>query len=145
MKRISGLKACLAPAAFCGALAAVIYQTEGVAGFRFFLNAEALALVVGGTLLLVWAAYPLEEVRRLRSPEMLAYAARSAKFMGLLGTLLGVMMMLPSAEVSEMPRRLVLALNALLFGLILAEAVFVPWARRLERKRVVKSSLDVTS
>lgn len=140
----------LGPAAVWGGLLGLsVYCAEGPAGFKPFLNLEALLLVVGGTGLALNVAYPAGEVWRAlartaagspagdeeearRWGEILRHGADSAVGMGGLGTLLGMILMLSSIEdVSAVPRRMALALAALFYGLLLSEAFFVPLSRRV--------------
>lgn len=136
-----------APLLAAGALAATVFVAEGAAGFRPFLNLEALALVLVGTLGIVGASYPLagfaraifQSMRadpdsgyeRWRSAEILATGARAAVASGLIGTALGVVLLLSSVDdVAAIPRRLALALTSGVFGLFLSEFVLAPMARR---------------
>lgn len=112
-------------------MGATIFAMEGAWGFGVFINLEALAIVLGGTFLLVWAAYPLKTMLGLRDPRMLAYAADSAVSMGALGTLFGFILMLSSiTDLEEMPRRVALSLDAAFFGVLLSRFVLRPLAER---------------
>jgi len=141
------LKAVLAPAFVVLLMIMMVVYSEGMRGIAVFLNLEALVLVVLGTLLPLLAAYPLSEIGRAlsaalgsgessgRSAEVLDFAADCALAMGWVGTLLGVIWMLASIkDVAMLPRRMALALDSLLFGLLFAKLVLAPSARRLAGK-----------
>ena len=134
------------PAILVLLLMLVIFISEGPVGLRPFLNLEALAIVALGTAAMMGSAYPLRELFAPRSAAAASYAAHCAMTMGLLGTLLGIILMMSSIEeVSMIPRRTALALTSLLFGLFLSEAVFSPMAarrRRLEGGREGSSGDD---
>lgn len=136
-----------APLLALGAVAATVLAAEGAGGLRPFVNLEALAVVLIGTLAIVGASYPLGGLARAigqamraepdsgyerwRSAAILATGARAAATSGLLGTALGIILLLSSVDdVSAIPRRLALALTSGLFGLFLAEFVLAPMARR---------------
>ena len=109
-----------------------VYLAEGVRGVGLFLNLEAVVLVFGGTFFLTWTAYPLKEIFRPAGPEVLLHAAGCAIAMGALTTVLGTILMLASIDdISQVPRRLALALSGLFFGLLLSEVVLAPQAARL--------------
>lgn len=133
-----------APMAVVLLAAAVIYQSEGTAGFRAFLNVEAAALVALGTALALCVSFPAGEIGEAlaaaltrdgvsaRAAEILDCAAAYAVAMGWIGTLIGVILILSSVEdVVLVPRRFALALDSLLFGLIASKLFLAPSARRL--------------
>lgn len=130
----SSTAAVAGPSVLVSLLMLVIFMAEGPGGFRPFVNLEALAIVVLGTAAMMGSAYPLRELFVPRSAAAADYAAHCAMTMGLLGTLLGMILLLSSVEdVSQVPRRFALALTSLLFGLLLSEAVFSPMAARRRR------------
>lgn len=126
-----------------------IFHSEGAAGFKPFLNLEALLLVAGGALLCLTAAHPAGEVWRAvsraaagaaagdedearRWGEILRHGADAAVGMGGVATLLGMILMLSSIDdVSAVPRRMALSLTASFYGLLLSEAVLIPLSRRV--------------
>lgn len=136
----------LAPALVTGCLAAIVWHAEGGAGLKPFLNVEALAVVLIGTLGIVGASHPLpsfaravavslraepDSEERWRAAEVLGTGARAAVTAGLLGTGLGLILLLSSvSDVTEIPRRLALAMSSGVFGLFLSEFVLAPMARR---------------
>ncbi|MBU2574860.1 MAG: MotA/TolQ/ExbB proton channel family protein [Elusimicrobia bacterium] len=110
----------------------LIYDSEGLWGFKPFLYLAALVLVFGGTFFLTWTAYPLKEMFRPSGPEVLLHAAGCAAAMGALATVLGMILILSSIDdVSRVPRRMALALDGLFFGLLLSEVILAPMAARL--------------
>ena len=124
-----GPRLILALGAFMVLLGGIIFHAEGTYGFPPFLNLEAWSVVVFGTFLSVWSAYPLKTMFALEDPRMLAYAADSAIVMGYFGTLLGIMLLLSGVEdLVAVPRRIALALDALFFAVILSRLVFRPLA-----------------
>jgi len=128
----SGLKSVLGPGFLFVLMGIIVLHAEGLWGIRPFVNVEALVIVVFGTAALLWAAYPLRDIVPPRSAEIAEYAADRSVAMGLLGTILGVILLLSSIEdVAAVPRRLALALTCLFFGLFFAEVVFSPMAARL--------------
>jgi len=121
--------AVLAPIGLLILIGAIVWHSGGVWGFRALLNLEAFAFVVLGTGLSVWAAYPVAAWRR---PEAAEYASQCATIMGVLGTVLGLIMMLSDVvDVVEIPMRTALSLSALFFGLVLSRAVLLPRSRRV--------------
>jgi flagellar motor component MotA len=119
----------LAPIALLALICTIIYSSGGNWGFRAFLNLEALVFVVLGTSLLVWATYP---VRSWRTAEATLYASQCATVMGVLGTLLGMIMLLSNVvDISEMPRRTALSLSAMFYGLFLSKAILLPMSHRI--------------
>lgn len=138
----------VAPALVAGLLTVIVWRSEGAAGLRPFLNLEALAVVLAGTLGIVGASHPLRsfmravsqslredpsrEHERWSSSELLSTGARAAVTSGLIGTALGVILLLASIDdVAMIPRRLALALSAGFYGLLLSEFILAPMARRL--------------
>lgn len=121
----------LAPICLLTLVCMVIFISGGKWGFRAFLNLEAFLLVVMGTAFLVWAAFP---VHSWRTSEGTLYASQCATVMGILGTLLGLIMMLSdNVEFSELPRRTALALSALFYGIFLSKAILLPMSHRIKR------------
>lgn len=119
----------LAPICLLALVGTIIFISGGKWGFRAFLNLEAFVFVVTGTWLLVWAAFP---VHSWRTSEGTLYASHCATVMGILGTLLGLIMMLSNAvEFSELPRRTALALSAMFYGLFLSKAILLPMSHRI--------------
>lgn len=115
-------------------LGLVIWFFEGISGFKPFINLEMLLIVLGGTFLLTWSAYPLKEIFSRPSPAMYYYAANCSVAMAVISTVLSMMLILFSiADITQVPRRLVLGLNGLFFGLVLSEVFLVPAAERLNR------------
>jgi len=118
----------LAPLGLLVLTGAIIGLSGGSWGLRAFLNLEAFVFVVLGTGLLVWAAYPFASWRTAGAAE---YAAHCAVAAGVLGTLLGLIMMLSDVvDFTEVPKRTALSLNALFFGLTLSRAILLPRSRR---------------
>lgn len=113
-------------------LLALTAATIRVAGGRYaaLLNLDALAFVVIGTALMVWAAYP---IRSWKSSEAAVYAARCAATTGWLGTILGMILLLSSGDLTAAPRRMALSLNALFFGLLLSKGLLLPLAQKPKR------------
>lgn len=145
------LKPLFAPAALAVVLGLTVLHAEGMAGVSAFRNLEALAIVVFGALASVSLAYSpgelaaaigaaladpcdrREEDARLQA-HVLDCAADAAAGMGLIGTVLGMILMLSSIDdISAVPRRLALAMDALFFGLVLSEGFFAPLSRRAGR------------
>lgn len=118
----------LGPVLLIVSAAAIVRLSGGHLGA--FLNLEALAFVAAGTVLMVWAAFP---VHRWKEADAAAYGAQCAVTMGWLGTLLGVILFLSAADLTMAPRRLALSLNALFFGMMLSKGVLMPRAMRLKR------------
>ena len=113
----------LASALMAAGLVAVIVHAEGAAGLKPFLNLEALAVVAAGALVAARPWQPRAEEERLRD------AAQGAMAGGLLGTILGLMLMLASIDdVSAIPRRMALALCSAFLGLFLSEFLLIPLA-----------------
>lgn len=109
-----------------------IYLAEGLSGFKPILNLEAFLLVFGGTFLLTWTSYPLKRMFKSPGPEVLLFAAGRAVAMGALTTVLGTILLLASVDdAAEIPRRMALAFDGVLFGLFLSEVILVPIAARL--------------
>lgn len=126
-----------------------ILHCEGIAGFRPFLNLEALLLVSFGTAACLQVAYPFREVLRAflmsalarpaeeedearRWSAILRHAADSAMGMGGAGALLGMILMLSGIDdVAAVPRRMALLLVSVFYGMLLSEALFMPLARRV--------------
>lgn len=106
--------------AFC------VLHSEGMGGVAVFVNLEAGLLVFGGAALLTW-------VRCLAQPGMdrkalIRSARSSAVGMGLLTATLGIILLLSSVDdVTQIPRRLALALTGLFFGLFLSEVILAPY------------------
>ena len=142
---------------FAAAIAMTIFHAEGPAGFKPFLNLEALFIVFGGTAACLVAAFPAREVAftvfesirglepgddadAARRVALLRHGADSAVGMGGAGTLLGVIMMLSAIEdVAQIPRRMALTLTAVFYGLLLSELVFMPLARRVRKDGITLS------
>lgn len=116
-------------------LLALTAATIRVSGGRYgaFLNLDALVFVVIGTALMVWAAYP---IRKWGGAETALYASHCAATMGGLGTLLGMILLLSSDDLSTAPRRMALSLNALFFGLLLSRGLLLPLAQKSKRASV---------
>lgn len=126
-----------------------VFYSEGLPGFRPFLNLEAMLLVFFGTGACLQIAYPMREVAAavfhvvLGSPAgdqdearrwsaILRHAADSAMGVGGVVTILGFILMLNTIDdVSAVPRRMALLLVSLFYGLLLSEAFFMPLARRV--------------
>ena len=149
MKSRSAASAILPPLALALLMGWSILLSEGVYGFRPFMNLEAIILVGLGTLLCLWTAYPLREIyhalkaaiSRAGAPDdaeaeryssILRFAANTSVGLGALTSLLSTILMLASIEdVSQVPRRLALALASLFFSLVLSEIIFMPLSRRV--------------
>jgi len=109
-----------------------IYLAEGLSGFKPILNLEAFLLVFGGAFLLTWTSYPLKRMFKSPGPEVLLFAAGRAVAMGAFTTVLGTILLLASVDdAAEIPRRMALAFDGVLFGLFLSEVILVPIAARL--------------
>lgn len=120
--------AVIGPIVLLALIGGIVFHSGEGWGFKALLNLEAFLLVVLGTGLLVWAAYPIQS---WRTPETILYAAQCSTAMGVLGTLLGIIMMLSDVvDISEIPRRTALSLSALFFGLFLSKAILLPMSRR---------------
>lgn len=131
----SVLRGLLGPAVLFVILVAAILYAEGVAGFIPLINLEALAIVVLGGFALVWSVYPLREIFPPKTSEVADYAAQCSVAMGLVGTILGMILLLASVDdVANVPRRMALALTCLFFGLFFSEVVFAPIAARMRRR-----------
>lgn len=142
----ASLRPLVAPTLVTCFLAAIIWRAEGLAGFQPFLNVEALAVVLIGTLGIVGASHPLpgfaravavsfraepDAEERWRAADVLGTGAKAAVTAGLLGTALGMILMLSSvSDVAEIPRRTALALSSGLYGLFFSEFILAPMARR---------------
>lgn len=126
----------------------VIYLSEGISGFKPFLNLEALFLVLAGTILMLWVSYPMKDILRAIAASLsgvslphieasqyraiLTDGATSAMAAGAASTVLGMILMLASIEdVSAVPRRMALALAAIFFSYLLSEYILIPLSRRL--------------
>lgn len=119
----------LAPICLLALICTIIFISGGKWGFRAFLNLEAFVFVVLGTRLLVWAAYPAQS---WRTSEGILYASQCATVMGVLGTLLGLIMMLSDVlDISELPRRTAFSLNAIFYGLFLSKVILLPISHRI--------------
>lgn len=113
-------------------LLALTAATIRAAGGRYaaFLNLDALAFVIIGTVLMVWSAFP---VRSWTESAAAVYASQCAATMGWLGTILGMILLLSADDLSAAPRRMALSLNALFFGLILSKGLLLPLAQKPRR------------
>lgn len=117
-------------------IAVSLYLSEGAKALGPFLNAEAVLLVFGGTLLLSWSAYPLADLLRPRGPEALLFASRCALGMGVLTTALSVMLVFwfPYGDGPDFYRRLAPCLAGLFYGVVLARVILAPMAARAARQ-----------
>ena len=126
--KLRHIGAVLAPLGLVALTGTIIGLSGGSWGIRAFLNLEAFSFVVLGTGLFVWAAYPFAS---WRTREVAEYAAHCAVAAGVLGTLLGLILMLSDVvDFTEIPKRTALSLNALFFGLVLSRTFFLPRSRR---------------
>ncbi|HAH08377.1 MAG TPA: hypothetical protein DCM05_17935 [Elusimicrobia bacterium] len=138
-------KSFLGPAALLAMVVLIILQSEGAGGIAVFLNLEAFLLVLIGTAIATWIAYPAHDIARAlkdslkgarsscRGAQVLRCAAEAALGMGILALVFGLILMLSSVmDVYEMPRRTALALDGLFFGLLLSKGALLPLSRRLE-------------
>ncbi len=143
------LKAIAIPLGFSLFLLAAIIHSGGVAALSPFANIESLAIVWGGTLLLVWMAFPAAEaVRALmygvacdsrieereagRFHAILQYCSSCALWMGFLSTSIGLILFLNEvADISKIPRYLAFAFTGLFQGLYLSQVIFEPLVRRI--------------
>lgn len=126
------------PAVLAALMALIVVQAEGLRGFAVFLNLEALVLVLAGTALSAWTAFPAGELRSLeRRPEVLEHAAGAALAMGGLAAIFGTILALAnwSAGDAAISRRFALAIVPLFFGAFLSKAVLSPLARRVRLSR----------
>ena len=150
------MRSSLSAALCAAALGVFVYLDDGVMAFRPFLNAEALLLMLIGTGLFLWSAYPARRVfAALREgffggspadPEsaglsagILEYAAGGAVKVSVLGTLFALVLVLSSMDKFDagiLTRRLALVLDIPLFGCFLSVMVFTPMARRLSSRAV---------
>lgn len=109
-----------------------IYLIGGTAGFGPFLNLEAILLVLGGTFLLSWAAYPVKEIFHPSRPTVLRHAAVCAIVMGVLATVIALIPVMWTVSDTQL---LIIhsgaALAGLFYGFLLA-AILLPLAARLE-------------
>lgn len=139
-------KALLVPAVLLAAMALIVFVAEGASAFRPFLNLEALALVLAGTALPLFVAYPSRRVFGAaaaaivsdgpseRDAEVLECAAGHALTMGWIVFVLGVILILTGVhDFAELPRRFSNVLAAPFYGLVFSRLVLSPWARRLAR------------
>lgn len=113
-----------------------LYLSEGLMALAPFLNAEAVVLVFGGTLLLSWSAYPLRDLVRPARPEALLFASRCALGMGALTTALSVMLVFwfPYGDGPDFYRRLAPCLAGLFYGVMLSRVILAPMAARAARQ-----------
>lgn len=145
------MKSAVCPALFAVFIGLVIYLAEGMAGFRAFLNLEALLLVFICLGFFLWSAYPAREILSAlrcgffgRSPgngeeaeaaaQLLGYAAAGSVKAGVLTALFGLILVFSAMETfdpSTFFRRIALVLDGPFFGYFLASMVFTPMARRL--------------
>jgi flagellar motor component MotA len=144
------LKSFLGPIALLALLVLMILQTEGAGGIAVFLNLEAFLLVLIGTAVATWVAYPAADIAQAlkdslshpkgmpkhasqRGAQVLRCSADAAMGMGILALVFGLILMLSNVmDVYEMPRRTALALDGLFFGLLISKGVLLPLSRRLE-------------
>jgi hypothetical protein len=141
-------KAIGAPAMFVLLFWTVGVEMEGVRVLRYFVNFDVLALTFGGVFLLLWSAFPLRDIlAALRcgfteegpstgDPEqaarILAYAAECSTGIGVLVAILGLILVLWSADdMVQLPRRAAVCLYSVLLGQLLAKVVFGPAVKRL--------------
>lgn len=138
-----------APGALVAVLLFMCFLAEGVEGLRVFVNVEAAFVVLAGVVLSSWVAYPagsmatavgralaggegVTDAERAESRAVLEFMASRAIAFGWIGTVFGLILLLTGVEdYARVPMRIGLSLDALLFGVLLAELILRPFACRL--------------